>query len=393
MLAVFRGQNVGGAAIELAGTAALERHDATDRFDHNAGCEIVYRALVGRQVVERQIDTPAREVGFDVAKDIRELKSDTQIERVIARAIASAAEDLDADQPHRRSDAPTILEQLRKRLISSRIEVHRDPVDDILEGRPRQVQSSDERLKTLSLRGFRLRAGEATRKLGAPELDGRAPVNLARGKPFELTRGRGGRRCLVYRIVNRATKIPDRDDRAALFGRQDQKRIVEAGLSGHYDRAPLHRAARQTSSGASAKPSVGRRSSAMNRSSSTRSRIRMPPSQVKRSSARRRPRTPSHTARPAAKRSRVKAAEHSSARAQGSVIRPTASSDSSAPQASCTSRGTYNRPARQSRPKSCQKFVNCKAVQSASDDRSSASSRYPAMRSTRRPTGFAERRQ
>ena len=37
-----------------------------------------------------------------------------------------------------------------------------------------------------------------------------------------------------------------------------------------------------------------------------------------------------------------------------------------------TSRGTYSRPARQSRPKSCQKFVSCSAVHSASDDRSSA---------------------
>ena len=60
--------------------------------------------------------------------------------------------------------------------------------------------------------------------------------------------------------------------------------------------------------------------------------------------------------------------------AHGSVVRPCARSASRAPAARCSSRGTYRRPARQSRPKSCQKFVNCNAVQRASDDLSSRSS-------------------
>ena len=52
------------------------------------------------------------------------------------------------------------------------------------------------------------------------------------------------------------------------------------------------------------------------------------------------------------------------------------SSCSLAPARACTSRGHIQPPARQSRPKSCQKFVSWSAVHSASDDRSSASSRY-----------------
>ena len=58
-------------------------------------------------------------------------------------------------------------------------------------------------------------------------------------------------------------------------------------------------------------------------------------------------------------------------------MRAASRSASAAPAASRSASGTYKRPRRQSTARSCQKFVSCRAVQSASDDLSSSASRYP----------------
>ena len=57
-----------------------------------------------------------------------------------------------------------------------------------------------------------------------------------------------------------------------------------------------------------------------------------------------------------------------------SVMAPSLSEWGLAAWARQVSSGTYKRPRDQSMARSCQKFVNCSAVHSASDDRSSRSS-------------------
>ena len=61
------------------------------------------------------------------------------------------AEDLDADQTHRRRDAPAVFEQRVEGLVSRVREVHLDAVDQLLELRARQVELANERLQSHAL--------------------------------------------------------------------------------------------------------------------------------------------------------------------------------------------------------------------------------------------------
>ena len=119
----------------------------------------------------------------------------------------------------------------------------------------------------------------------------------------------------------------------------------------------------------------------------------MPPSQVARSSQRSRPRTPSAHGAPAIEE-RARALGAARER-RGPGVRPLAAiEDSSAAPARFVLLGGNVQPAaRQSIARSCQKFVSCSAVHTASDASSSEASRRPAIRSTSRPTGLADRRQ
>ena len=142
---------------------------------------------------------------------------------------------------------------MREGFVARRIEIHRDAVDTILEGLTRQVEALHEGPQPPGLHGFWFGAVIAPGKLGAPE---RRPPPGRSGSPRAARR-----RLLVHGIVDRTAKIPDGDDGAPLLGRQNEKRVVEAGLSAidvrpsHLldilDVSTLRRAARHTSSGAS----------------------------------------------------------------------------------------------------------------------------------------------
>ena len=92
------------------------------------------------QILERQVDAAAREIVLDVAQDVGQLQRDAEVQRVVARPVAPAAEDPDADQADRRGDAPAVLEQVVERLVPRRVEIHRHAVDDVLERLARQVE-------------------------------------------------------------------------------------------------------------------------------------------------------------------------------------------------------------------------------------------------------------
>src|SRR5262249_18371547 len=183
----------------------------------------------------------------DVAEDVGQLQRDTEVQGVGARASVPAAEDSDADQADSGRDAPAILYEIVERLVARPVEVHLDAVDDVGKRLPRQVEPGEERLQPASLIGDGRATVEDTGQLAAPERYRRA----AGRKPVSRSA------FLVNGIVNRAAEIPDGNDRLALVGRQDEKRIVEAGLSRH-QAWPGQRIARQRSSGTSLPWSVGR---------------------------------------------------------------------------------------------------------------------------------------
>ena len=128
---------------------------------------------------------------------------------------------------------------------------------------------------------------------------------------------------LVHRVVDGAAEVPDRDDRLAARRGQDEERVVEVGVAGHVPGMPSNSTARasgwraRAAPGTSPAPSVGRDSSGLRPGAAARSRIRMPPSQVRRSSRRSRPVTRSATGRPWSKRMRVRRTASSKAFAPG----------------------------------------------------------------------------
>src|SRR6202040_3125862 len=105
-----------------------------------------------------------------------ELQRDAEVQRVVARALAPATPDADADHADGRRDASAVLEEIPERLIARGVEIHRDAVDDVLERLAREIEPPHERLQAAALiRPGRL-PGEHARQLRAPELDSFAPV-------------------------------------------------------------------------------------------------------------------------------------------------------------------------------------------------------------------------
>ena len=235
----------------------------------------------------------------------------------------------------------------------------------------------DERLQPLSLRRLGGTVPVAPRELITPRIH-RFSCSLSLPLPCPSCPSCPScpaRWRFVDRIVHCAAEVPDGDDRAPLVRRQDEKRIVEAGLAGHQRAPRSHRAARHSS-----RARRRRRARADDRAAS---RAALDPFE---NAGAAEPGEAQLEPQPAVSRRRRRAVPLEIARVSRPrtlpAPRPTPASAGRAPsripvapQACCTSRGTYSRPARQSRPKSCQKFVSCSAVHNASDDRSRASSR------------------
>src|SRR5262245_42500969 len=139
----------------------------------------------------------------------------------------------------------------------------------------------DEGLELAALRRLRRASLEYALNLGPPDVQ------------------RPSRPCIVglqvNAVVDGPAEIEDSEDRPPLRCGKHQKRIVEAGLSGHVRR---QKSARSPITTASVHPSVGRARKTSKRLRSRRSRMRTPPSQVARNSQRRRPRTASGSGRP-----------------------------------------------------------------------------------------------
>src|SRR5262245_22132724 len=123
------------------------------------------------------------------------------VQRVLGRPAVLPSEDTEADKPDARADPPAVLEELVERLIARPIEIHRDAVNYVIEGGPRQVEGVDPGLESPSLPRRRRLARVAARQLLTPRLE-----CLARGNGVIITSS----------LVHGPAKIPDRNDGAAL---------------------------------------------------------------------------------------------------------------------------------------------------------------------------------
>jgi hypothetical protein len=162
-----------------------------------------------------------REISGDVAQDVGELKRDAEVDRVLTCPRILVAEDLEADEPDRRRDTNAVLVEIVEGFVAARTEVHLDAFDQRLERLARKVERAHERRQRARLprRGSSL--AECGGELPAPPRKfhgGSLPVRFPH---------------LVHRIVHGAAKVPDRDDRPALVGRQHEERVIEVCVAPH----------------------------------------------------------------------------------------------------------------------------------------------------------------
>ena len=199
------------------------RTDAAAGARH-LGVEIRFAAAVRAQILERQIESPLRQVHRDVADDVGQLQGDPEIGRVLLRRPSRVPKMFKADQADGRGDANAVLVEIGERLVAAGAEIHLDPFDQRLEGAPWQVESRDQRHERAALLAFRRAPVEAAVELAAPPADPLAPGALLR-RPLSGS--------LVHRIVHGTAEVPHPDDGLPLGGRQHEEGIVEAGIASH----------------------------------------------------------------------------------------------------------------------------------------------------------------
>ena len=170
--------------------------------------------------------------------DVGELQRQAEVHGVVAAARVAAAEDVEADDPDRRGDAPAVLAQ-------------------VVEGRrsacargPSARRRPDPRTRAAAARSGRPPAAAPAPcgDSGAPAVE--YPGDLAAPEP-QLVGGVGRARRLVHGVVDGPARIPHRDDGVAFGRRQHQERVVEGGVAAHS--SVLH-----PTTSASAAPSRGR---------------------------------------------------------------------------------------------------------------------------------------
>ena len=220
---------------------------------------------------------PRARSGATSRGDVGELQRQAEVHGVVASARMPAAEDVEADHPHRRRNPPAVLAQIVEGRIARMVEVHLNAVDEILERAPGQRVASGHRLQRHALPRF-----------GRPAVE--YPGDLAAPEP-ELGGGGGRVRRLVHGVVDGPARVPHRDDGVAFGRRQHEEGVVEGGVAAHS--SVLH-----PTTSASAAPSVGRAATGSKPPCSSSSRIRAPPCQVARSSHFSRPLTWSRAAGP-----------------------------------------------------------------------------------------------
>jgi hypothetical protein len=149
-----------------------------------------------------------------VAKDVGELKSESQVFGVGLPALLLVPEDAQADEPDNRGHAVAVTSQLLEGRVAELGQVH-------LDSREKLVQVAAWDPKPDQVRSQRSRGGlvrlpfVASRHLASPSLDFLAGAPLVR--------------FFVHAVVDRAAERMDREDGLALVGRERAEGEGEAG--------------------------------------------------------------------------------------------------------------------------------------------------------------------
>src|SRR2546426_351031 len=337
-LPVGLGKEPGRALKVPVGTRRLPPHESQEGRRALPLEELRLAVTAGGDLVQRHVDSAAYGVRLEVAEDVRKLQGDAEVDGVVAAPYVAAPEDRQADETDGRGDAAAVDTQLVEVAVARLSQVHRDPVEEILERLPRNVVAADTGLKVAG-------HGEVGRAAVA------AGNLLAIRVEIEL-RPRRVERSLVRQIVDDPAERVHGQNPAPLVLRQKAEGVMEgrsrggaraarrrSGPDARCDVASRtrlgshlpHTTALPRTTRASRAPSFGRCFRTSKRCVSMRSRIRCPPSQVNRSSQRKRPRTASHSDRPAASSSRVSATRSRIRERKLSLVRPATRSSSVTP--------------------------------------------------------------
>src|SRR4029450_13907438 len=157
--------------IELMRSTAFVPNQLLHRLGHDAAGESIFSTPERSQILQRQIQSTAKPIAPDIAKNVGELKSQSKIYGILARLGTAAAEYLDADEPHGGRNAAAVFVQLIECRISRGIEIHGNAVDHVVDRLTWQAKPLDERLQPTTLPGLRWLGLEAPSQLGAPETD------------------------------------------------------------------------------------------------------------------------------------------------------------------------------------------------------------------------------
>ncbi len=141
-----------------------------DGIRHPAGSQILDGTAGCREILEREVDAPPLVVTPDITKDVRQLQRHAEVQGIVLRPLASAAEDPDADHADRRGHAPAVFEQLHECVVPRLVDVHRHAIHHILERLSRQLEPDDEGLKPPALQRLRNQSVVAARQLRAPDV-------------------------------------------------------------------------------------------------------------------------------------------------------------------------------------------------------------------------------
>ena len=116
----------------MPGPSNLELHKAPPAIVDLLDGQVRFRQTKRRQILLGEIDASRLPILAHVAQDIGELQRDPQFDGVGDRLVAGEADDMHTHQPHGRSDAIAIGDQLVKGLVAALVQVASDAVNELL---------------------------------------------------------------------------------------------------------------------------------------------------------------------------------------------------------------------------------------------------------------------
>src|SRR3989441_156559 len=146
-LPVGFGKETGRALKVQMGPRRLPPHERQEGRRALPPEELRFAVSAGGDLVQRDVDSPAQGVHLEVTEDVRELQGDAEVDGIVAAAGVAASEDRQTDETDGRGDAAAVDAQLVEVAVARLPQVHRHPVEEILERLPRNIEAADADLK------------------------------------------------------------------------------------------------------------------------------------------------------------------------------------------------------------------------------------------------------